>query len=72
METAGTVSFTTFGAYTITGGSTTDLSTTESATVSYAVTDDDLVSLTTDDGIKYAKIAFGSNSNYIKNLQRKY
>lgn len=72
MESAGTVSFTTYGAYTITGGSTTDLSTTASTTVSYTVTEDDLVSLPTDDGIKYAKIVFGSNSNYIKNLQRKY
>lgn len=72
MKSAGTVSFTTYGAYTITGGSETDLSTTASATVSYTVTEDDLVSLPTDDGIKYSKISFSSNSNYIKNLQRKY
>lgn len=72
MNGAGTVSFTTNGAYTITGGASKDLSTTASAAVSYEVAESDLVSSGVDgDSVKYAKITF-TTGGYIKNLKRTY
>ena len=72
MNGAGTVSFTTYGAYTITGGESTDLTTTASAAVSYTVSASDLVSSGVDgDDTQYAKITFTSGG-YIKNLARVY
>lgn len=72
MNGVGTVSFTTYGAYTITGGESTNLTTTASATVSYTVSASDLVSSGVDgDDTQYAKITFTSGG-YIKNLTRVY